>query len=273
MIKVSSAINAFNYDKSSAGNFFTGAMNMETLPFDPLVTGYAIIKWVTIPKWVETIAPGFKELTEKNFKSFDGISDMELQTAAYAHTYNGNEYNYATSITKNNTEFTLKHQEFSGNPIKNGYQAWVTGIRDPRTDVATYPKIFDCDYAAANHTGKLLYIVLRPDVDNIDRKNIEFAAYFTNVFPTKVPLSHFNYSQNDHNSPEIDITFKATMHISPKIDEFAQKTLKNSYGFIYEGEYDPDEFSNAGGGEILITRNKTVNSDKLPSNDPEGYNG
>lgn len=242
---------------STTSSFFTGGMDLQELQFDPFVTGYAFIIWTHLPKWVTSEFQNFKSMSEKNFKSFDGISDMTLNTATYTHTFNANEYNFASGISKDNTEFTIKHQEFSGSPIKNMYQYWVTGIRDPETNIATYPRKANMDYAAANHTGTLLYVVTRPDANNIEKNNIEFAAYYTNVMPTKVPLGHLNYSQNDNNGVEIDITFKGTMHISPKVDEFAKKEFNNAYTFMTEDMFNPKFGTNAN-----VEANDADNSNK-----------
>lgn len=237
------------YDNSLAKDksFFTGGLNLQKLEFDPLITGYAFIIWVKVPKWVEDAYPGFKAMTQKNFKAFDGLADIELETAQYQYGFGNGEYNVAGGIQKQNTEFTLKHEEYSGSPIKNMYQYWVSGIRDPETDIATYARKAGVEYAAKNHTGSLLYIVMRPDVNNIDKKNIEFAAYYTNVFPTRIPLGHLNYQQGDHNQVEIDIPFKGNMHISPKIDNYARKLLKSSaYSFVTEDMFDPEKSDIAG---------------------------
>ena len=229
MLIPGSNINAFKKDKATVqGSWFTGKMNTQTLDFDPLVTGYAFIVWTKLPFWVDKTYQNFADMTQKNFKSFEGLSNIELQTAQYAHTFNANNYEYATTIQKQNTNFTLKHQEFSGNPIKNMYQFWVTGIRDPETDIAVYPRAFGCTYGAKNHTGELMYIVTRPDANNVEDHNVEFAAYYTAVMPTSVPIQHFNYQQGSHDSPEIEINFVGDLHIGPEVDNYAQEILMNT---------------------------------------------
>jgi len=255
MIKPGSNIAAYNTDFAKEASFFTGGMNLQSLNFDPFVSGYAVIIWKSVPFWVEEEFPGFKAMTQKNFKSFDGLSDMELQTGQYEHTFNGNPYDFATTIQKNNTEFTIRHQEFSGSPIKNMYQHWVTGIRDPRTDIAQYPRRYGIDYCAKNHTGELLYIVTRPDINNVGMNNIEFAAYYTNVMPTKVPFNHLNFNLNEHNPAEIDITFKGTLNIGKKVDDFAAAELKKHFAFITEGNIDP---SDEGWGNMGLTGTNTL---------------
>ena len=252
MILPGKNINSFKVGSSEAagkGSWFTGKMNTQILDFDPFVSGYAFIIWVKIPAWVTDAYPNFRQMTQKNFKTFQGISDLELQTAQYTHTFNANAYEYATTLNKGNTNFSISHQEFSGSPIKNMYQFWVSGIRDPETDIATYARAYNTSYGAKNHTGELLYIVTRPDANNYEHNNIEFSAYYTAVFPTRIPLNHLNYSQGSHDSPDIEINFVGDLHIGPAVDEFAYSVMcgKNTtsgivkpYSFVTSAYFDPN---------------------------------
>lgn len=267
MLIPGSKINAFtSADACKQGSWFTGKMNTQKLDFDPLVTGYAFIIWTKIPFWVNASFPNFREFTQKNFKAFEGLSDIELQTGQYNHTFNANAYEYATTIQKGNTQFSIRHQEFSGNPVKNMYQFWVTGIRDPETDIAVYPRAFNCEYGAKNHTGELLYIVTRPDANNVTAHNTEFAAYYTAVMPLKVPIGHMSYTQGDHNSPEIDINFVGDLHIGPEVDDFAQQVMSGEssidgfqivtpYQFITSALFKPGNEGETRGDGLYINDN------------------
>lgn len=239
MILPSSDIRVFDNSLASDNSFFTGGLNLQRLEFDPIVTGYAFIIWTKIPTWVQSNFPGFASMTQKNFKGLDGINDMELQTGTYAYGFSNNEYHVNTGIQKQNNEFTLKHQEYSGSPIKNMYQFWVSGIADPETGISSYPAKYGLDYAAKNHTGSLLYIMTRPDANNVGKNNIEFASYWTNVLPTKIPIGHLDYTQGTHELVEIEMPMKGTMHIGPKVDAFAKEKLKSAYTFVTEDMFDP----------------------------------
>jgi hypothetical protein len=245
----STGVRVFDSNLAQQQSFFTGGLNLKQLAFDPLVTGYAFVVWTKLPSWVAREYPGFKAMTEKNFKAFSGIEDMELQTQQYQYGFANNDYNVAAGITKNNTEFTMRHQEFSGSPIKNMYQFWVSSIADPETGIATYPKTYNLEYSARNHTGELMYIVTRPDVNNTGKRNIEFAAYYTNVMPKRIPLSHFEYSQGEHNLVEIEIPFNGNMHISAKVDDYAKTLLSTTYAFVPAGSFDPQN-ANIGGRQL-----------------------
>jgi hypothetical protein len=138
------------------------------------------------------------------------------------------------------------------------HQFWISSIADPETGIATYPKVYGLDYSAKNHTGEMMYIVTRPDVNNVEKRNIEFAAYYTNVMPKKIPLSHFEYSQGEHNLVEIEIPFAGNMHISSKVDNYAQRLLSTSYSFVTQGLFDPEK-ANVGGRYLSEFTNDTGN--------------
>lgn len=238
MIKPGAGLTIFEGSPSDK-SFYNGTLNFKQLDYDPLVTGYAVIIWDELPSWVTAEYPDFAALSQKNFLAFSGIEDFQIETQDYQYGFNNNSYNTAVGITKNNTEFTITHKEFSGNPIKNMYQHWVTNIFDPETGISPYGRIYNLDFKAQNHTGSLMYIVLRPDVNNIEKKNIEFAAYFTKVFPKKVPLSHFEFQQGNRDHVQIEIPFSGVMHLSAKVDEYAKLLLNGSYSYLTMGMFDP----------------------------------
>lgn len=230
----------------NSNNFFNGSYNTLTLDFDPLVNGYSFFKWTKIPEWVKMTYAGFAELTEKNFLEGFSLSDIELETAQITHGFNANEYNFASAIKKGNTDFSIKHREFSGSPIRNMYQYWITGIRDPETGIATYPKYnfpggVKFSYGAKNHTGEICYIVTRPDANNVDENNIEFSCYYTAVIPTKIMLSQFAFTHGTHDATEYEQAFKGVFHMGPKVDALAKRLLKeNVYSISEMNEFDPE---------------------------------
>ena len=233
-------------------NFFKGTWDFkygEVGQYDPFIGGYSFIFWTRLPKFFDpTMASRFKWMTMRNFKSFDGISDIELTTEALTAGFTGNEFNVPTVLSKGNTEFTLKHQELGGSPIRELYNYWVSGIRDMDTGIATYHVTDDynpgdiSNYSIENHTGELLYVVTDPSAGQLGTdggKAIEFAAYYSNVFPTKIPLSHLNYNSGEHSLTEIDITFKGVFHQSQYINELAAKHIKQIAQFRNAYDYNP----------------------------------
>lgn len=241
MIKPGNNIRVYDSNLYMNESAWNGTLNHNQQIMDPLVTGRAFIIWDKVPSWVESNYPGFRAMTQKNFKGLTGLEDIQMEVQDYNYGFANNVYNFAGTITKGNNEFTVKHQEFSGSPIKNMYQFWVSNILDPETNISTYGRIHGLDYSAKNHTGSLMYIVMRPDVNNIERKNIEFACYWTNVMPKKIPLSHFEFNQGDVNGVEIEMPFTGNFHIGAKVDEYAKELLAQSFSFITDGLYDPKD--------------------------------
>lgn len=219
---------------SNPTNVFNGYIPQGKDAHDPYISGYAFIKWISVPKWIDQ---NFKAFSEKNFKAFSGVNDITMDTAGVTAGFTRTELAFATNITKTG-DFTLKYQEHSGSPLTSIYNGWVSGIRDPKTGIATYPKEYGYPYHSSNHTGTLLYVVTRPDADNFAGKNIEFAALFTRCMPTKIPLNHFNFESGSHDPTELDQEFKAYMHIGASVEEFAAKYIADdTYKFYNENEF------------------------------------
>lgn len=238
-------------DVTPKTHVFNGYLSHKTShQYDPLVTGYAFIKWLKVPSWIDQDYPW---LCERNFKSFSGINDIELDAGGISAGFTGNEISYAKGSGQKAEGFTLKHQEFSGSPLTSIYNHWVSGIRDPKTGIATYPGTYKMEYHSDNHTGTLLYVVTRPDADNFDGTghNIEFAALYTHCMPTKIAIGHFNYDTNSHDMPEVEQSFKGYMHIGQNIMELA-KDLSNThiYTFETEGENPEETLASAYGAEL-----------------------
>lgn len=214
----------------SVDNLFAGVWRLDQSNlnrFDPFIGGYAFFMWTKLPLFFDAdVKSQFQNLTEKNFKAFSGIGDMTLNTEDMTMGFAGNTLGVATNLQKENTNFTLTHYELSGSPIRELYQYWVTGIRDPETGLAHYHGKVDSlqdGYSMKNHTGELLYVVTDPSGSN---KGIEFAAYYTNVIPLKIPQDHLNYSAGDHSIPEIQIDFKGNFHQSKEINDLAVSAMQ-----------------------------------------------
>jgi hypothetical protein len=108
----------------STSSFFTGVDDAVNLYVDPYVTGYAFIYWVDLPSWFEKDPDlkYFKQLTQKNFRSFQGVTPYELNTVTTQTGFAGHEMNFAGVLNRGNTEFTISHKEFSGGVMRKLYQ-------------------------------------------------------------------------------------------------------------------------------------------------------
>lgn len=233
----STKYNATQFDQDS---FFTGAFNERAEHWDPLINGYAFIYWTKIPTWMNNTFPQFKSMTQKNFLSFSGIGDWELNTEGVKEGFGTKEHHVVTSINGGFNGFTLKHKEFSGSPIAKAYNHWVSHIRDPRTNIATYPKKYNVEYSIKNHSAELLYVTVRPDADNTAANIIESAFYFTNVIPKKITFGHFNFEAGAQNVVDIEMPFSGEVNIGAKVTAFAKtKIASYAHKFSHSGDFDP----------------------------------
>ena len=210
------------------GSFFTGVDNEVDRWLDPYVSGYAFIYWVSLPDWFEKDEDlkHFKRLTQVNFRSFNGVNSIDLNTATVNSGFANHEMNVVTGISRQNTEFTIGHKEYSGGIMRKMYGKWINLVRDSRTNIATYPKLYNVEYGARNHTAQLLYVVVRPDANNAEKNIVEYAAFYSNVMPTNIPLdSLYNFEIGSQDSPTIDINFKGFPEIGPHVEEYAQRIL------------------------------------------------
>jgi len=216
---------------NSVGTFFNGAdpTAFDGIELDPFVTGYCMIYWKSLPSWFadDDDLKNFQVLTQKFPVSFNGISDVELQESSQQYGFAGNEVSFITGIQKNNTDFTIGFKEFSGTPITKSIDKWINLIRDKNTGIALYPKLYNCEYSARNHSGQLFVMFLRPDVTNTGHDNLEKAFFWSNVVPTNVPWSSlYSYELGSQDSPtSVDINFKGVMLEGPAIDAAAKKIL------------------------------------------------
>lgn len=213
-----------------SGNSFLGTerVGIDSV-VDPLITGYAFIKWVRVPAWFDKNEDlkNFKHLTETFMKSFNGVNDIELNTAQRQTGFGNRSIDTATGISNNNTDFSIEFDELSGSVFRNMFYTWINMIYDENTGVPRYPEIYGVEFASRNHTADLLYVMVRPDVDNIGNKNrVEYAAYYQNVFPTNVPDSSlYNYQLGSNDTPKITINFKGFCTRGRAINNYALKVL------------------------------------------------
>jgi len=227
------------HDAAPSGeNFFTGSVQTGVQTFDPYVSGFAFIAWLKVPAWLSNTTE-FMQYSQKNFKSFQGHQNIDLETQGVQMGFTQNETHYTKGSGTKSAEFTLKYQEHSGAPMTPIYNEWVSGIRDPRTGIATYPAMAGVEYHSSNHTGTLLYVVTRPDANNFSGRNIEFCSLWTHVQPKRINLEHYNYEQGNHDFFELDQPFSGYMSIGPKVEEFAASYIADRvHAFYTEGSFD-----------------------------------
>jgi len=177
---------------------------------------------------------------------------MELNSG-----FGGNKLLFPGTMPKGNNEITITFDEFSGSKFSKFYQTWVHAIRDPETGTASYPRrtyianpADYLKYKQSNHTGTYLYIVTRPDADllsemvktegitaeKIDESGvIEFAALYTNAYPTRENLSQWDFTEGNQELTRLEMTFAVYLNYGVSVTAFANEWLAtHGSKYIYD---------------------------------------
>jgi hypothetical protein len=185
---------------------------------DPYISGYQFIYWKVLPKslpaymnymYSSTGSVGPQERGIPGIQNF--LANACMSVTVPGGTLNkteftglgGSKWAAPTNMDYGNT-LTIKFLEFSGLPVTRTFHSWFRMIREYRT--GTSPLVgnnnADNSYSKTNYTGTLLYWTTKPD-----GVNVEFAALYTGVFPTKDPQDSFNGDITSVDKLEIDMEF------------------------------------------------------------------
>lgn len=203
------------------------------MQFTPYETGYAVFVICAIPKFMEELAnyneeyakiiANWKHIIEYEFKSFDGFSNITADSIDL-----GDDLNRIQLINKVNmessSEFTLTYDEKSGSPITKFNKLYLTGLKDPRTQVKTYHGLIHkglMDPGFENEVFTFLFI----NTDNTMRY-VEFSSLIIAGQINQADTDMYgSYSKGDIGKKEVNVKFTGYPIISSTIDEYAQNCL------------------------------------------------
>lgn len=201
--------------------------------FNPYESGYAAFIICQMPAFIEMLAKSNSEynklvqnwmhLVEYEFKSFDGIDDISADVIDL-----GDDINKLEVINKVNmqssSEFSLNYDEKSGSIFTKFAKLYLTGIKDPKTQVKTYHGLI---HSGAMEPGfeNEVFTFLFITTDNTMRE-VE-AAYLIIAAQLKTAdTSMYNYTKGDINKKEISLKFNGYPIQSPDIDLAASDMMK-----------------------------------------------
>jgi hypothetical protein len=204
------------------------------MQFTPYESGYAVFIICAIPKFMEELGKyndeyakliaNWKHIVEFEFKSFDGIDSITADTIDI-----GDDLNKIQVINKVNmqstSEFSLSYTEKSGSPLTKFNKLYLTGIKDPRTQIKNYHGLIhranDIDPGFENEVFTFLFMT----TDNTMRY-VEFSTLLIGGQLTDAPTDIYgSYSKGDIGSKEITLKFNAYPIVSSAIDSYAQDCL------------------------------------------------
>lgn len=228
-------------------SLFLGGLNVKRAAleqYNVLKTGKGRIFLTKMPFFMKELMPeatkNFKHVIEYGFMDIQGIQDLVMEFDSITGGYAGRTFEIPTILKDETNEITVKILEFSGSPMREYVEMWLTGVSDPNSGFTHYhgkaiPQTnangvlqkAEIEVSQANHTMEAFYVTT--DQTGF---NIEFACMLCNMFPKSVARSHFNQTPGESNHVELELAFTCTMYTSPDINAVAQMLL-NKYRVLY----------------------------------------
>lgn len=201
--------------------------------FNPYETGYAAFIVCGMPKFIEVLAginasyaklaDNWKHIIEYEFKSFDGLQDINADTIQL-----GDDLNNINVINKVNmqsaSEFSLVYDEKSGSPLTKFAKLYLTGIKDPRTQVKTYHGLIHnniLEPGFENEVFTFLFIA----TDNTMRE-VEAAYLLIGCQLNSADTDMYNYTKGDISKRDVTVKFSGYPITSSQIELCAKDMLR-----------------------------------------------
>lgn len=201
--------------------------------FNPYETGYAAFIICGMPKFIEALASmddsyyklveNWKHIVEYEFKSFDGLQDINAESITL-----GDDLNNISVINKVNmqssAEFTLTYEEKSGSPLTKFAKLYLTGIKDPRTQVKTYHGLIHNDLMEPGFENEV-FTFLFISTDNTMR-NVEAAYLLIGCQLNSADTDMYNYTKGDISKRDVQVKFTGYPITSSEIEACAKDMIR-----------------------------------------------
>lgn len=228
----------------------------EMYQFNLYETGYSFLVVAKIPYFLEKLAQinseynylvnSFVHILEYEFRGLDGLEDLTVDTLEITNGINSvnviGKVNDGSSAT-----VSMRFFEKSGATITKFMELYLTGIKDPKTQIKHYHGLLesgDIEEAGYEHEiFTLLYMVTDNTAREIERAYLLLAAQ-----PTKAELSIYNSEKGDIGNKEITVEFncypvrgeavyeKAAAYLAwMHNDDNPNKIIVDSDGYNYKG--------------------------------------
>lgn len=237
--------NIKTYDTDNSGySLFLGGLNTSSpnlKQYTPLRTGYSRIFFVKMPYFMkhvggagqgEPITKRVKHIMEYGCTGVSGFGNLSLTFEQITGGYAGKSFDVATVAKDETDTITIKMYEFTGSPIREYMEMWITGIADVNTGLAHYHNAYDANgrvkYGQQNHVAEAFYVSTGPSGRADD---IEYCCFLTNMMPKGATKDHFEYAAGEHRIVEISQEFTCVKYESPQINTIG-KELINKYIII-----------------------------------------
>ena len=226
-------VNTKDYKDVTSYKLMRGVPDFGSLvQFNPYETGYAAFIICQMPKFMEVLAKYNQEynklvknwahIIEYEFKSFDGLEDVTAETTTLGDDLNS--INIINKVTMQSAStFTLSYEEKSGSILNKFAYLYITGIKDPRTQVKTYHGLIHNDILEPGFENEV-FTFLFIATDNTMRK-VEFSTLIVGAQLTNCTRSMYNYTKGTIDKQEVNVSFNGYPITGTKIDKAAQSVL------------------------------------------------
>lgn len=199
-------------------------------------SGYSFLVVMGIPQFMKlmadkndqykTIIKTYTHILEFEFR---GLSGLENMTADTGQLTNGiDSINIINRVKKQSDgSFSATYQEKLGSTITKAHELFLSGVKDPRTQVKTYHGLIEDGTLQAgyeNEIFKFMYIV----TDNT-LLNLEKAVYLASCQPTSVPFDIYVSEKGTYEFKDISVEFNGY----PIMSRDANKVANRFMGTIY----------------------------------------
>lgn len=244
--------------------------------FNPYETGYAAFIICQMPKFMELLAKydanynklisNWAHIIEYEFKSFDGLEALSADTIQL-----GDDLNSINVISKVNmqsaSEFSLTYDEKSGSPLTKFAKLYLTGIKDPRTQVKTYHGLIHSNKMEPGFENEV-FTFLFITTDNTMRE-VENAVLLIGCQLNSADLDMYNYTKGDIAKREVTVKFSGYPVQSSKISEAAKEMMRyllNAEAGARQIIVNSDDYNYTGTEQIAKTlKNYGANEDYYDS--------
>lgn len=203
--------------------------------FNLYETGYSFIKVVKVPTFLQKLADtnsayknlldNYVHILEYEFRGLEGLSGLDSDT--FELTNGISTLNIINKVSlQSAAQISMRFFEKSGAPITKLHELFLTGIKDPRTEIKTYHGLIkgingvQLEDGYENEVFTLMYGVCDNTFTKIERAFLLLCAQ-----PTKADFDMYNSEKGTIQNKEISVEMNCFPVSGPKVYEKAQIVL------------------------------------------------
>ena len=215
--------------------------------YDLYESGYPFLVVVDYPRFLRALKEqgpqeykilieNYVHVLEYEFRGLDGLDNITADTSELTNGIN--TLNLITKVNEQaNGTFTMRYWEKSGSVITRTHKLFLTGIKDPRTQIKTYHGLIDRGVIQNpgfhNEVFTFLYFVTDNTMSKIEAAYLIIAAQ-----PTTAEVNIYNVEKGNMEFKELSVEFTGFPYTSAKVNKAAKDILEwiNGFGYTYDGE-------------------------------------